>query len=523
MRRASSGSEGGYFMLLILLSFQSADLFERANYFIVRREADSAAHYLSKIYREYPTEAENIIYISYLEDSLFGADLAMRLFPEFPRSEIISKIAIYELIKRRNYDEIVRVYEKADSLILPQFEPFMRFYYLMKNGNLVDAISLADSVSMLYEFSWVFGEDLFVKLIKAFIKDVAYHACSNFVIDACYKYISTTFPPDDDRFYVENYSYIAIYGILGPINNLNTFPQILDRLRSYGYLLRTNGCRDGNMTLRVFANLKYINGSYAEADSVLEIIRWLSGFCGDSLKHPLRVSRVLTLPHLDMNGHALDSLRALGDTFLDYKLPILIDYGDWKSVKRIADSIVKSYSNYLSAVSPFLDLLDQIECQELYSRDKYRKVIEECFEDVEKAYAYIMLGKRDSGLTLLKEFEPDTFRDNYAYYWNKGWFSLLYGHLDSAMYYTKRALQYRPENPFLTMNVGSIYLVRGVMDSAMYYYRLSFERNRKRRTYSWDYFFDTWRNDVKLLSGLYDRDSKEVYRLMRRLKKRTGR
>lgn len=502
-------------MLSILFSLQSVELLEKANQFLIRKDVDSAAYYLSKAYRDYPTEVENLIYIAYVEDTLLGGRLVKRLFPLIPQSFVVSQLALYELIKDGDYDEIASVYERADTLIPEKLRPFARFYKYVSDGVVDLAVSVADSISELYDFPWFENTDPFVKLLKIFLKDVAHHACSHFLISPCSRYLSSIFVEDDD-FYVENYSYIAIYGLINSINYLNDFSRILDRLRSYGYILRSNRCRDGNTLRDLFVNLKYVRGSYGEADSVLEMLDWISTYCGDSLLMPIRVSRAMTLPHLDMTGYALDSLKALGDTFPDYTLTLLVDYGDHRRVKEMLDSILSPVNRYIPGLH---DILFQVECEELYTDGKYERVIEECPESIEEAYAYIMLGKRDSGLMLLREQFPDTLRDNYADYWNRGWFYLLFGNTDSAMYYTKRALEYRPENPFLTMNLGSIYLTLGLVDSALHYYRLSFERNRRRRTYHWDYFFSTWRNDVKLLSKLFERDAGRIYDLMRRLRR----
>ena len=73
------------------------------------------------------------------------------------------------------------------------------------------------------------------------------------------------------------------------------------------------------------------------------------------------------------------------------------------------------------------------------------------------------------------------------------------------------------------MNLGSIFFARGLVDSALYYYRKSFDYNVKRRTYHWTYFFDTWRDDIKLISRLYGRDSGLVRKLMGELRKKAPR
>ncbi len=505
-------------MLLTLFSLQ-ADIFEKANEFIAKRNPDSAAYYLARAYEKYPVEVENIIYISYMEDSIFGSRLVMNLFPEIPQSRVVSQLGLYELIKAKRYEDIARAYESDSSRIPENLRPFMRFYYSAERGNLLPALEVADSLLILYQFSSILSDDLFSRLVRAFVRDVAYQTCSNLLAGPCVRYLSAVIEDDGD-FFIENYTYLAYYGLLRPILYYRDYGRYLDRLRSYGYALRSNECRDAGTLVTVFTNALYIHGSYAEADSLSSVLEWIAGSCGDTLGRSISISRAYLLDAKDMTGYAIDTLRAIPGLRKDYLVPLLINYGLEEEAIRILDSL--SEEGLLGSNLP-VDMGSSFKCRKWYSQGKYRKVIEECAGSVEAAYSYIMLGKRDSGMLILRTHLPDTTGDNYSDYWNAGWFALLYGKVDSSLHYTRRALEYRPENPFLTMNLASAFFAEGLMDSALYYYRRAFDYNVKRRTYSWRHYFDTWRDDVKLISRLYNRDAKAVWKLMKRLRKRVSR
>ncbi len=505
-------------MLLIFFSFQ-ADVFEKANEFIVKKNPDSAAHYLAKAYEKYPVEVENIIYISYMEDTTFGSRLVMKLFPRIPESRVVSQLGLYELIKSKRYEDIASLYESDSSRVAENLRPFMRFYYYIERDNLLSALDVADSLLILYQFSSILSDDLFSKLVRVFVKDVAYQTCSRLLAGPCVRYLSAVVE-DDTSFVIENYTYLSYYGLLRPMRYYRDYNRYLDRLRAYGYALRSNYCRDAGTLRSVFVDALYIHGSYAEADSLHSILRWIEEDCGDSLRRSISISRAYLLDAEDMTGYAIDTLRSIPDLSPDYLVPLLINYGLDEEAIRIMDSLSRQGLMDRNLV---LDMELNHNCRRWYSQNRYRKVIERCAGTVEAAYSYIMLGKRDSGMYILQLNRSDTIRDNYSDYWNAGWFALLFGKTDSALYYTRKALEYRPENPFLTMNLGSIFFARGLVDSALYYYRKSFDYNVKRRTYHWTYFFDTWRDDIKLISRLYGRDSGLVRKLMGELRKKAPR
>ncbi len=505
-------------MLLIFFSFQ-VDFFEKANEFVVRKNPDSAAYYLAKAYKEYPVEVENIIYISYMEDSTFGSRLVMKLFPKIPESRVVSQLGLYELIKSRRYRDIADIYESDSSRIAENLRPFMRFYHYIEGDNLISALDVADSLLILYQFSSILSDDLFSRLVRTFVRDVAYQMCSRLLAGPCVRYLSAVVE-DDSSFLIENYTYLAYYGLLRPMRYYGDYSRYLDRVRSYGYALKSNYCRDAGTLKSVFADALYIHGSYAEADSMQSLLEWIEGDCGDTLRRSISISRAYILDAKDMTGYAIDTLRSIPDLPPDYLVPLLVNYGLEEEAIHIMDSLSQTGSMDRNLV---LDMEFTHNCRMWYSQDRYRKVIERCAGTVEAAYSYIMLGKKDSAIPILQMNLPDTIRDNYSDYWNAGWFALLFKKTDSAIYYTRKALEYRPENPFLTMNVGSIFLAKGLVDSALYYYQKAFDYNMKRRTYHWRHYFDTWRDDVKLISRLYDRDARAIWRLMKKLKKKVPR
>ncbi len=502
-------------MLLIFFSFQ-VDLFEKANEFIVKKNPDSAAYYLAEAYKKYPVEVENVIYISYMEDSTFGSRLVMKLFPKIPESRVVSQLGLYELIKSKRYEDIASIYESDSTRIAENLRPFMRFYYYLENDNLLSALQVADSLLILYQFSSLLSDDLFSRLVRTFVKDVAYQTCSRLLAGPCVRYLSAVVE-DDSSFIIENYTYLAYYGLLKPMRYYRDYSRYLDRVRSYGYALKSNYCRDAGTLKSVFADALYIHGSYAEADSMQALLEWIEEDCGDTLRRSISIARAYLLDAKDMTGYAIDTLRSVPNLPPDYLVPLLVNYGLEEEAMKILDSLSQFGLVDRNLV---LDMEFTHNCRMWYSQDRYRKVIERCAGTVEAAYSYMMLGKKDSAIPILQMNLPDTIRDNYSDYWNAGWFALLFGKTDSAMYYTRKALEYRPENPFLTMNVGSIFLAQGLVDSALYYYQKAFDYNVKRRTYHWRHYFDTWRDDVKLISRLYDRDARAIWRQMKKLKKK---
>jgi hypothetical protein len=76
----------------------------------------------------------------------------------------------------------------------------------------------------------------------------------------------------------------------------------------------------------------------------------------------------------------------------------------------------------------------------------------------------------------------------------------------------------KPNNSFLIMNLGSIYLAKFQIDSALYYYKKAYNVNKEYGNYKESSFFQVLRNDIELISKIYNLkvNSKEILEKVRK-------
>ncbi|MCS7245287.1 MAG: hypothetical protein RMJ38_04085 [candidate division WOR-3 bacterium] len=501
--------------MLILINLSPEEAFNRANTLVSENKSDSVGYYLSIAYKKYPYEVENVIYLKYLQDSIIGGKIAVEFLKYNKTSQKISTIALNEMIRSKNYLSIPELLEfHSDTTTIGKIS---KFYSFLLSNNYEDAIKVGDEILDNFinqrHFKLLFDEDEPLnKLINNFHADFVEFSCSHFFMESCIKHVNFL---SENAARNKALNLIIYYGYFRLISDSKNFNESISNLEKFAKVLILNECKDYNKLTTIFSSVYFETEASYEYEKFLSILDTLSKYCGNFLDKKIKVLKAFALRGLDRNKEAIDILISLKDSLIEphrrYLVLSLVDYGNMELAKKL-------YNEFkLNDVS----IIKIRHCETLYSQGKYKEVLKECDEmDAERAYVYFMQSKNN----LAKEIIDNLLNDiensnkNYTYYWNKGWFMLLLGKIDSSYYYTKMALDMKPNNSFLIMNLGSIYLSNSQIDSAIYYYKKAYETNKKYGNYYEKLFFNTLKNDIELIANIYKIPKSKIRELRNNLK-----
>lgn len=505
--------------MFILISLSPEEAFNRANTLLNENKSDSVGYYLSLAYKKYPYEVENVIYLRYLQDSIIGGKLAIEFLKYNKTSEKISIIALNEMIRNKNYSDIPQLLEfYSDTTTIGKVS---KFYDFLLSNDYEKAIQVGDEIlGKLFaqqHLKLLFGSEIdenepLNKLIDNFLADFVEFSCSHFFMESCVRYVNFL-KKNTTRNKALNL--IIYYGYFGLINSSKNFNESISNLERFARVLILNDCNDYNKLTTIFSSVYFETEASYEYEKFLSILDTLSKYCGNTLDKKIKVLRAFGLRGLDRNKEAIDILVSMKDSLIEphkrYLVLSLVDYGDIELAKKLYEDFKLSDAS----------LLKIRHCEALYNQGKYKEVLKECDEkSPERAYVYFMQSKdtlaRNIIDSLLNDIESSN--KNYAYYWNRGWFMLLLREIDSSYYYTKIALDMRPNNSFLLMNLGSIYLSKFQVDSAIYYYKKAYETNQKYGNYSEKLFFSTLKSDIELIANIYKIPKSKIRELRNNLK-----
>ncbi|MEO0143501.1 MAG: hypothetical protein ABIL49_07880 [candidate division WOR-3 bacterium] len=496
-------------MLLQLLNLMPEEAFNRANILLNENKYDSVAYYLSVAYEKYPNEVENVIYLKYLQDINIGKKLAMEFVKYNKKSVKISIIAISYFIKEKKYAEISKFLDVYPETTL--IGKIASFYKLVEEKNYNNALKIGEDVLNLLltqKFLSIFYKteidslDPINLLTNNLQEDYLDLTCSNFFIEECVRQSQLI---QDAKVREKALNLIIYYGFFRLIYNAENFEKSYKYLLNFTKLLINNDCEDYNKVLTIFSAIYFEKESYDEYNKFLEVVDTLENYCSKKLSGKIKLLKAFAFRGLDRNKEAIEILNSMRDSLNEplknFYLTTIISYIDYEYAKKLA----KEFNIKDSTILNFLD--SNTNCELLYNKRDFKNIFKRCSENSpERAYAYFLLSKKDSAIEIINGLidNLESSNRNYAYYWNRGWFELLLGNIDSSYYYTSEALKMRPNNSFLIMNLGSIYLAKQNVDSAIFYYKKAYETNMKYGNYKKEAFFQTLKNDIELISKIYN-------------------
>ena len=506
-------------MIIQILAITPSEAFNRASTLLNENKLDSVSYYLSIAYKEFPNEVENLIYLKYLEDQKMGFNLALEFVKLNKKSWKISSIALLGVIEEKKYKEIEKFLE-----IFPETTTIgkvISFYSLVQNKKYDEAINVGDdllnsfryALAIFTNFSQILDTNqLFYLLLRKLSNDFLDFACQNFYMEKCLKYISIIENKEKAK---EIYNYVILYGFWGLISNAKNFDEGYEQLLKFIKFIKDNNCNDYEKLLTIFTSIQYTFESegYYEYEKLLSAVDTLENYCSNKLNFKIKLLRAYGLRGLDMNKKALEILLSLKDSLNEpqkrFLIASAIEYLDFELAKKLTNEFNISDSSILRIIDPLRN------CELLYNQRKLKEILKVCDEDTpERAYAYFLLSKKDSANQIINNLikNLESSNKNYTYYWNKGWFKLLIGDVDSSYYLTLKALEMKSNNSFLIMNLGSIYLAKLKLDSALYYYKKAYKVNNQYGNYKESSFFQVLKNDIELISKIYNLkvNSKEI-------------
>jgi len=507
-------------MLIQILAITPLEAFNRASALLNENKLDSVVYYLNIAYQDFPNEVENLIYLKYLEDRKVGFNLAFEFTKINKKSKRISAIALLGIIEGKKYNEInnfLGIYPETTLI-----GGIINFYNSIQNKNYKGAVILGETLlSTFNDILKILGEfpspmldtvEITYNLLRKFRDDYLDFTCQNFYIENCLKYIPTLESKEKKQ---EMYNYVILYGFWGLISDAKNFEESYNNLIKFVKFIKNNDCKDYQKLLIIFTSIQYNfeSESYEEYKKFLSAVDTLENYCPNKFNIKIKLLRAYGLRGLDMNKKALEILLSLKDSLNESQKRFLvasaIDYLDLQLAQKLTNEFNISDSSIIKILDPLKS------CELLYNQRKLKDILKVCNEEIpERAYAYFLLSKKDSAIeivnNLMKSLEFSN--KNYTYYWNKGWFKLLIGEIDSSYYLTLKALEMKPNNSFLIMNLGSIYLAKFQIDSALYYYKKAYKVNKEYGNYKESSFFQVLKNDVELISKIYNLkvNSKEI-------------
>lgn len=511
-------------MLILILSITPLEAFNRASTLLNENNLDSVVYYLNIAYQEFPNEVENLIYLKYLEDKKIGFNLAFEFTKINKKSKRISTIALFGIIEEKKYNEInnfLEIYPETTML-----GRIISFYNSIQNKKYDEAIRIGedllnafrDVLRIMSEFPLLDTTEMTYNLLRKFRDDYVDFTCQKFYLEYCLKYIPTLESKEKRQ---EMYNYVILYGFWGLVSDAKNFEESYNNLIKFIKFLKDNNCKDYEKLLIIFTSIQYSfeSESYEEYKKFLSAVDTLENYCGNKLNVKVKLLRAYGLRGLDMNKKAIEILLSLKDSLNEpqrrFLIASTIDYLDFELAKNLISEFNINDSLILRIIDPFKN------CDLLYNQRKLKDILKICNEETpERAYAYFLLSKKDSAIEIIKNLieNLEISSKNYTYYWNKGWFKLLIGEIDSSYYLTSKALEMKPNNSFLIMNLGSIYLAKFQIDSALYYYKKAYNVNKEYGNYKESSFFQVLRNDVELISKIYNLkvNSKEILEKVRK-------
>ncbi len=509
-------------MFLYLFAITPEEAFNRANILLNENKLDSVAYYLNIAYTKYPNEVENIIYLKYTEDKRVAERIAKEFIKINKKSLKISLIALNLLIEERNYNEIAKFLEFYPETTM--VGKIVNFYKLVGERKYSSAVKIGDEIlnlllsqKLLTIFLHVETDSLdpINSLLKTFQSDYIDLACSNFYMEECIRQSSMT---EDSKTREKVFNLIIYYGFFRLIYSADNFESSYKNLAKFTRYLIDNDCNDYGKLLTIFSAIYFQDESYDEYNKFLELVDTVAVYCLDKLSSKVKLLRAFGLRGLDRYGEALEILNSLMDSLDEpqkrFYVTVAIEHLDYK----LARKLVGKFGIKDSSILNFIDTSKS--CELLYNKRDFKSIFKNCSESSpERAYAYFLLSKRDSAIEIIKNLlsNLENSNRNYAYYWNRGWFELIIGNVDTSYYYTLKALQMRPNNSFLIMNIGSIYLSKSQIDSAIYYYKKAYETNIKSGNYEKNSFLQTLKNDIELISKIYNIPSSLISRIKKEI------
>ncbi|MEO0202535.1 MAG: hypothetical protein ABIL37_02275 [candidate division WOR-3 bacterium] len=489
-------------MLLYLFNLTPEEAFNRASTLLSENKYDSVSYYLNIAYDRYPNEVENIIYLQYLQDINLGQKLAVNFAKYNKKSARISIIAISYFIEQRNYSEISKFLEfYSETTIIGKVASF---YKLVEEKNYSNAIRIGEDILnllltqrflMMFYKSEIDSLDPIFLLTNNLQADFLDLTCSNFFIEECVRQSQLVKNPQIRE---KALNLVIYYGFFKLIYNAENFQKSYQYLSNYTKFLINNDCNDYNKVLTMFSAIYFENESYDEYNKFLALLDTLESYCYNKLAIKIKLLRAFGVRGLDKNKQAIEILSSIKDSLDEpqkrFYLNLVLTYLDYETAKKLEKEFNIKDSSIL------------INCELLYNKRNFKSILKNCpYNSPERAYAYFFLSKRDSAIEIINSLISDLeiSNKNYAYYWNKGWFKLLIGDIDSSYYYTKEALKMRPNNSFLIMNLGSIYLAKQEIDSVIFYYKKAFQVNAEYGNYKDESFLQTLKNDIELISKVY--------------------
>ena len=503
------------------------EAFNRASALLNENKLDSVIHYLNIAYQEFPNEVENLIYLKYLEDKKMGFNLALEFTKINKKSKRISAIALFGIIEEKKYNEINNFLEiHPETTIIGKI---INFYNLVQNKKYEEAIKIGeDLLSAFNDILRIIGEfplqlldttEITYNLLRKFRDDYLDFTCQGFYLEYCLKYISTLESKEKRQ---EIYNHVILYGFFGLVSDAKNFEESYNNLLKFIKFLKDNDCKDYEKLLVIFTSIRYNfeSESYEEYKKFLLAVDTLEKYCSSKLNVKIKLLRAYGLKGLDMNKKAIEILISLKDSLNEPQKRFLvasaIDYLDFELAKNLTTEFNINDSSILKIIDPSKN------CELLYNQRKLKDIFKVCNEDIpERAYAYFLLSKKDSANQIINNLikSLEISNKNYAYYWNKGWFKLLLGEIDSSYYLTLKALEMKPNNSFLIMNLGSIYLAKFQIDSALYYYKKAYNVNEEYGNYKESSFFQVLKNDIELIIKIYNLkvNSKEILEKLKKI------
>jgi len=509
-------------MIFYFLSLTPEEAFNKANSLLNENKTDSVGYFLSIAYPKYPNEVENVITIRYLNDKKSVEKVVLDFIKYNKKSQKISIIALNFLIENKNYDEISKFSEIFPETTI--IGGIIKFYDYLNNNDHLSALSKGSNVFdiiSLYEIykavsnPYYKESETLTEIFKMFKNDYLNFACSNFYMNYCIKYANYI---DDSLLRVKFYNLIIYYGFRELVYNSKSFDESFKNLENFTFLLIRNNCEDYDKLLTIFSSIYFDKESYEEYNKFLSLVDSVELNCPNKFNNKIKLLRAYAYRGLDRNKDAINILNSIKDSLQEphkrFHIYTALSYLDFELVKKL----IKEYNIKDSII---LNYISEDNCEFLYNKKKYSEIIKKCSNDTpEKAYAYFMLSKDDSAISIIKNLIEDLedSKKDYSYYWNKGWFKLLLKEQDSSYYYTKKALEMRENNSFILMNIGSIYLSKNQIDSAIYYYKKSYEVNLKYGNYNESSYFQTLKNDIELISKIYKIQKNVLNRIEKEIK-----